>query len=146
MPAKDLYHDIVVEALTVEGWTITDDPLIIGYGDKEFYVDLAAEDQTIGAERSGDKIAVEIKSFISRSASQDLHKALGQHEVYEAILQEEEPERMLYLAVSQSAFDENFDDPLGRLLRKRQNLNFIIFSIRERKIIQWIKSSDTAKS
>lgn len=146
MPAKDLYHSIVVDVLVADGWRITDDPLIIGYGDKEFYVDLAAEDQTIGAERSGEKIAVEIKSFISRSASQDLQKALGQHEVYEAILQEDEPERMLYLAISQSAYDENFDDPLGRLLRRRRNLNFIVFSIQERKIVKWIKSEDIAKS
>lgn len=136
MPAKDLYHDIVVAALNADGWTITEDPLIIGYGDKEFYVDLAAEDQTIGAERSGEKIAVEIKSFIHRSASVDLQKALGQHDVYEAILQEEEPERTLYLAVSESAFEENFDDQLGRLLRRRRQLNFIIFSIRERRIKQ----------
>ena len=69
MPAKDLYHEIVVESLKAEGWTITDDPLIIGYGDKEFYVDLGAEDETLAAEKEGQRIAVEIKSFISRSAS-----------------------------------------------------------------------------
>jgi hypothetical protein len=32
MPAKDLYHDIVVEALKVEGWSITDDPLFLAFG------------------------------------------------------------------------------------------------------------------
>jgi hypothetical protein len=146
MPAKDLYHDIVVDALIAEGWTITDDPLIIGYGDKEFYVDLGAEDQTLAAEKGSEKIAVEIKSFVHRSASQDLEKALGQYDVYDAILQELEPERTLYLAVSQTAFEENFDDPLGRLLRRKRQLYFIVFSIQERKVVQWIKPQDTAIS
>src|SRR5262245_35609629 len=146
MPAKDFYHDIVVAALIDEGWTITDDPLIIGYGDKEFYVDLGAEDETLAAEKEGRRIAIEIKSFISRSASQDLQKALGQYALYDIILQELDPERLLYLAVSKSAFDENFDDQLGRLLRSKQRLNFIVFSIEERRIVQWIRAQDTVTS
>ncbi len=146
MPAKDSYHDIVVEALIDDGWTITDDPLIIGYGDKEFYVDLGAENETLAAEKEGRKIAIEIKSFVSRSASQDLEKALGQYAVYDTILQELEPERVLYLAVSQNAFDENFDDQLGRLLRRKGRLNFIVFSIRERRIVQWISPQNTEES
>jgi hypothetical protein len=27
MSAKNIYHDAVVQALTADGWTITDDPL-----------------------------------------------------------------------------------------------------------------------
>jgi hypothetical protein len=27
MPARNIYHDAVVQALTADGWTITDDPL-----------------------------------------------------------------------------------------------------------------------
>ncbi len=27
MPAKDIYHDVVKQALIKDGWTITDDPL-----------------------------------------------------------------------------------------------------------------------
>jgi hypothetical protein len=140
MPAKDLYHDIVVESLIADGWAITDDPLIIGYGEKEFYVDLGAEDQTLAAEKGGQRIAVEVMSFRSHSASQDLEKALGQYELYEAILNELDPQCTLYLAIAQTAFEENFDDPLGRLLRSRKQLNFIVFSIQERKILKWIKS------
>ena len=43
MPAKDLYHDIVVAALTADGWVITDDPLQLRYQKRDLYVDLAAE-------------------------------------------------------------------------------------------------------
>ena len=62
MPAKDLFHDAVREALEKEGWTITDDPLYFTVGEVDFYIDLGAE-QLIAAERGTEKIAVEIKSF-----------------------------------------------------------------------------------
>ena len=45
---------------------ITDDPLKIEVGDVEMYIDLGAE-QVLAAEREGEKIAVEIKSFIGTS-------------------------------------------------------------------------------
>jgi len=63
MPAKDFYHDIVVQALIHDGWEITDDPLILSYGGRELYVDLGAEKTTIAAQKDNLKIAVEIKSF-----------------------------------------------------------------------------------
>jgi hypothetical protein len=40
-------------------------------------VDLAAE-RLIAADRDGEKIAVEIKSFLNPSAIADFHQALGQ--------------------------------------------------------------------
>ena len=43
MPQRDLHHDTVVQALEKAGWTITDDPLHLGYGDRNLYVDLGAE-------------------------------------------------------------------------------------------------------
>ena len=75
MPAKDIYHDVVVHALTAEGWRITDDPLSLSFGGKDLFVDLGAERDTIAAEKSGQKIAVEIKSFLSPSIMRDLEGA-----------------------------------------------------------------------
>ncbi len=43
MPALDLYHDAVKNALLIDGWTITDDPLRLSYGGEDVYVDLGAE-------------------------------------------------------------------------------------------------------
>ena len=43
MPARNVYHDAVIRALVADGWTITDDPLKLEYGDRKLYVDLAAE-------------------------------------------------------------------------------------------------------
>ena len=65
-PAKDTYRHAVKNALLKDGWTITADPYFIQYEDAELYADLAAE-KPIAAERQGQKIVVEIKSFSGRS-------------------------------------------------------------------------------
>lgn len=49
MPAKDIYHDAVKNALIKDGWIITDDPLHLKWGQKDMYVDLGAK-QLLAAE------------------------------------------------------------------------------------------------
>jgi hypothetical protein len=86
MPAKDFYHDTVVQALINDGWEITDDPLVLSYVGRELYVDLGAEKTTIAAQKDNLKIAVEIKSFLKPSPVRDLEEAVGQYGVYQSIL------------------------------------------------------------
>lgn len=43
MPAKDIYHDHVRNALIKDGWTITHDPLVLKWGLKDLYINLGAE-------------------------------------------------------------------------------------------------------
>lgn len=71
MPAKNIYHDAVREALVADGWTITADPLRITVGQRKLFVDLAADEDTIGAERAGKQIGVEVQSFLSESEIDD---------------------------------------------------------------------------
>ncbi len=61
--SQNIYHDAVVRALIAEGWTITHDPLTLSYGGKDLFVDLGAERVTLAAEKTGQRIAVEIQSF-----------------------------------------------------------------------------------
>lgn len=35
MPAKDIDHNDVINALKTDGWIITHDPLTLSYGDKD---------------------------------------------------------------------------------------------------------------
>ena len=95
MPARHIYHDTVVQALTADGWTITDDPLWLSFGGKDLYVDLAAERVAIAAERGGQRIAVEIQSFLNPSPVRDLQEAVGRYDVYRAVLAETDPDRLL---------------------------------------------------
>ncbi len=96
--AKDKFHAVVRLALEKEGWQITDDPYEINVDGVDFEIDLAAE-QVLAATKNNQKIAVEIKSFISPSNISDFHTALGQFLNYRDALALTEPERHLYLAV-----------------------------------------------
>ncbi len=98
MPAKDLFHEVVKHALQNDGWSITDEDYRLEFGGVEVYIDIAAE-RLITAEREGQKIAVEVKSFIKPSTISEFHAALGQFINYRTALRYREPERMLYLAV-----------------------------------------------
>ena len=42
MPARDVYHDVVVQALIADGWTITDDPLYLAYGGRDLYTKISS--------------------------------------------------------------------------------------------------------
>lgn len=75
--ARDSLHYIVRSALEKDGWNITDDPLKISFGDITMDIDLATE-CLIAADKFGEKIAVEIKTFVSSSMLSEFHTALGQ--------------------------------------------------------------------
>jgi hypothetical protein len=98
MSARDIFHNAVRLALEKDGWLITADPLIFIVYTIEFRIDLGAE-RLLGAEKEGQKIAVEIKSFLEKSAISEFHTALGQTLNYRSILRKEEPDRILYLAI-----------------------------------------------
>ncbi|MBW4552722.1 MAG: XisH family protein [Aphanocapsa sp. GSE-SYN-MK-11-07L] len=137
MPARDIYHATVKTALVKDQWTITHDPLTLKLGKKDFYVDLGAS-QLLAAEKVDHKIAVEIKSFIGRSDIDDLEKALGQYVLYQDILAEVEPSRVLYLAVPNFVIEDLFEEPIGKLLLKNHRLKLISFDPKQEVIQQWI--------
>ena len=75
MPAKDIYHETVKNAMIKAGWTITHDPYRIRLTKgKNLFIDLGAE-QLIAATKDTEKIAVEIKSFRRASDMKDLEEA-----------------------------------------------------------------------
>ncbi len=137
MPAKDLYHNNVISALSKDGWIITDDPLKLKWRSRKMYVDIGAE-RLIAAEKDKQKIAVEVKSFLSKSGMEDLEDALGQYILYHDVLQELEPDRILYLAIRKYVYDELFLDEVGSLLLKNKRLRLIVFDANAEEILQWI--------
>ena len=137
MPAKDIYHDQVRNALEKENWQITKDPLVLKWGTRELYIDLGAE-KLIAAEKTGQKIAVEVKSFVSNSPISDLEKALGQYILYHDILQQLEPNRRLYLAIRQETYSELFQEPVGKILLENQRLCLLVFDSEQEIILKWI--------
>ncbi len=138
MPAKDFYHDIFVQSLVKEGWTITDDPLTLSYGNRDMYVDLGAERTLIAAERDKEKIAVEIKSFTGASPVRDLEIAVGQYSIYKSVLSEIESHRILYLAVPLRLYESILSERFGQLILASLHIRIIVFDHKNERIVTWI--------
>jgi hypothetical protein len=138
MPAKDIYHEQVKAALIKDGWTITHDPLTLPFSRRtNIYVDFGAQ-RLIAAAKENQKIAVEVKSFVGKSEIDDLEEALGQYVLYLSLLEEKEPDRTLFLAVTHEAFDSVFNEPIGQVLIRKLNLRIIIFDDKKEVIVKWI--------
>jgi hypothetical protein len=137
--AKDIFHENVKRALEKEQWHITDDPLHIDLDETYVEIDLAAE-MIFAAERAGEKIAVEVKSFLSKSVMTDFHQAMGQYLDYLEALQATEPDRILYLALPKDAYNRRVFQ--GWFIQKRlrtENVKLIIFDPLNDTIIEWKK-------
>jgi XisH protein len=137
MPAKDIYHNTVKNALIKDGWQITHDPLLIRLTKKKLYVDLGAE-RLIAAEKNTEKIAIEVKSFTRPSDMKDLEEALGQFVLYAQLLKRYEPDRTLYLAVSDSVGKTVFDEEAGLILLEDKILRLLTFDPLQEEIVKWI--------
>lgn len=135
--AKDKIHETVKNALIKDGWKITHDPFPLTFARKTVFVDLGAE-KLFGAEKDGEKIAVEIKSFIGQSPMRDLQTALGQYQVYHSYLKRSEPERHLFLAVSQFAYDGVFAHRNVQVIIEDYNLHLIVIDLEREEISQWV--------
>jgi len=137
MPAKDIYHHIVITALEKEGWVITHDPLHVKYGAMNLYIDLGAE-HLISAKKNGQKIAVEIKSFAQLSLLHEFYTAIGQFISYRFVLKETQPERILYLAIPKEA-QNFFILPFTQAIIQENGLKYLIYDIDKQEISQWKK-------
>ncbi|ALB42240.1 MULTISPECIES: XisH family protein [Nostocales] len=138
MSAKDVFHEVVKKALQKDGWQITHDPLSISVGGVNLSIDLAAE-KLIAAEREGEKIAVEIKSFLERSSAiSEFHTALGQFINYRGALRRRQPDRVLYLAVPLTTYKTFFNLDFPRDMIEENQVKMIIYDVEHEVIAEWI--------
>ncbi|GAB4276809.1 MAG: hypothetical protein Fur0025_02300 [Oscillatoriaceae cyanobacterium] len=137
MPAKDVYHETVKNALLKDGWNLTDDPLRLQWGSRDLYIDLGIA-KLVGAESNGKKVAVEIKSFLGASPVADLENALGQYILYHDILERLEPDRILYLAIRKATYRALFTEPIGAILLENKRMRLLVFDQKHEVIVQWI--------
>jgi len=134
---RDRFHYAVRHGLEKDGWVITDDPLKIRSGRVDMQIDLGAEN-LIAAERDNQKIAVEIKSFTNPSNISEFHTALGQFLNYQVALEEQQPDRQLFLAVPLVAFRDFFNLPFVQNVVARFTLKLLIYEPIEEVIVEWI--------
>ncbi len=137
MPARDSLHHHVRHALERDGWIVTHDPLKLSVRRRKLYVDLGAE-RLLAAEKGTQKIAVGIKTFAGASDVRDLEEAVGQFVLYEHALRREDPERTLYLALPETAWQQVFLDALGEILIDDKVLRVVTFDPSKEEIVRWI--------
>lgn len=106
-------------------------------GKRDLFVDLHAEKILI-AQREKQKIAVEVKSFLSPSPVSDLEKALGQYLLYEELIRRQYPDYTLYLAIRQAIYANFFQEEIAQIVIETQRLKLLIFDETQEEIIQWI--------
>lgn len=137
--ARDIIHNEVRTSLENDNWTITHDPYSLYLETRTLSIDLGGE-KIIGAEKGLEKIAVEIKSFLKESFIYDFYEAFGQYLVYEDFLAEQDPERTLYLAVTEEVFAKKFenDNDVLRICRKYK-VKILIIDAQNQIIEQWIR-------
>ncbi len=141
--AKDIFHNQVRAALMKDGWIITHDPFVLRISEAiKVQIDLAAE-TAIAAERDSEKIAVEIKSFIADSDISEFHMALGQYLNYCQVIEEQEPDRTVYLAVPTETYYDFFQLPFVQRALQRHGVQLIVYNPVREEVEQWINFSNT---
>ncbi len=92
----------------------------------------------IGIRRGDQRIAIEIKQFKGQSQVTDLEQAIGQYLLYKILLNQVDPDRDLYLAISETTYNDMFIEPIGQLAIAKIPPKLLIINIEHREIIQWI--------
>ena len=136
--ARDLIHNMVKNAITNDNWLITHDPYPLKIGGFDMQVDLAAE-SIVAAERDNEKIAIEIKTFAGVSKVYEFHLAVGQFIDYRVGLRVNDPDRTLYVAVTEDIYDDVFLMPFPQLVIAEINLKIIVVNPETQTIVKWIK-------
>jgi len=101
------------------------------------YADLGAE-RTIAAEKSGEKIVVEIKVFGGLSLVSELERAVGQYGIYRTFLKQVNPERTLFLAIALDIYQDFFRQPAIQEIIADHQIHLIVFEPETQEIIEWI--------
>ncbi|MBD2411198.1 fatty-acid oxidation protein subunit alpha [Nostoc calcicola FACHB-389] len=137
MSARDTFHQLVRTILENEGWVITHDPYHIDLGFVDFYIDLGAE-LLLAATKDDRKIAVEIKTFLAASTISEFHTAIGQFINYRIALEDDDPERRLYLAVPLDVYKRFFRYPFIQTVIGRNQIPLLVYDTEKQEIAEWI--------
>jgi len=93
--------------------------------------------EVVGAEREGERIAVEVQSLSGPSPVADLEQALGQFVLYRSALARQEPDRRLFLAVDAKGYDGILSEPLGQDTTADLGVRLLIFDPTSRRVVRW---------
>ena len=136
--ARDKFHYEVKLALVYDGWDVTDAPLYMKIGTIPLHIDLGAE-KIIDAEKDGEKIAVEVKTFGILSFITAFHEAVGKYIVYREALAIRESDRVLYLAMPNDVYEEYGSELLVQRVLANNKIKIILYESSTQHIVSWLK-------
>lgn len=139
MARRDKIHQIIIEALEKDGWTITHDPFRVKLekNGKAVEMDLGAE-KFVEAKRDNDEIVIEIKSFLDLSLLNDLYDALGKYLSYRSILRQKNIERDLFLAISTITHYRIKQSSVIHTILEDYDVNLVIIDLNTITVKEWI--------
>lgn len=82
---------------------------------------------------------MEIKSFLRASKITDFYQAFGQFIPYKVALKRIEPERVIYLAIPNSTYEELFGEILIQDLLEEYPVKLIIYNPEKEEVQSWIE-------
>ena len=137
MPAQDLYHDVVRDALRKDGWRITHTALQLKTR-AEFGAGELWEGLWLIADKDERKVAVATSSFVGRSSPADITQTWGQLAFSRPQLHAMDSDRVVYLAVRQATYSACFGGTEGDLLLEKEHMQLLVFDPRTEVIVQWV--------
>jgi len=143
MSRKDFYHTHAKDALIKDGWDVKHDPLPMPFANTVLKIDLGAERLTATKDNETitvETIAVEVKDFLRPTKFvSEFHKMLGQCDDYSFSLSKYDPNRKLYVAITEDAYNKIFSIPDIAAQVINNNIRLIVFNPYIRKIVSWKK-------
>lgn len=138
MPPQAFYHDKIITALLADEWTITDDPLFLTFDEENLYPDADQAREVIAAKKRSMGIVVINKSFLGASHLSDLEEAFGQYLLVRHLLEYNDDDRHVYLAIPERTYKGIFTDKIGRLVIAKSRLQLIVFDEHQERIVKWV--------
>lgn len=134
MPAKDRYHDTVVNALRKAGWSHIDEQIGIILEDRRLWIDIRAR-----KEAKQLAVLIEVKGFENKpSPVEYLAQSIGQYTLYRAVLNYLRIDLPLYMAVPEAAYRGILSEEIGKQTLKHGGVRLLVFDPVREEILEWI--------
>jgi len=134
VPAKDKYHETVVNTLHKAGWTTIHEQVMIILEERRLWIDL----QIARPDHPG-AILIEIKGFENMpSPVEYLAQAIGKYRLYLSVLNYLKIEHPLYMAVPKAAYQGILSEAVGQQTLQQNAVKLLVFDPEAEEIVVWI--------
>ena len=134
--ARDIYHEVVKEALITDGWTIDNAAYVVELptGLKELDEDFEYNEMLL-ASKDGEQIFVNPKSFLSQSLHNHFQYVLGECLVMKHLIEYE----FIHVAMPDIIYNYFKKDKIIIQNLQRNNIRLTVFNPETKRIEKWIK-------